>query len=262
MMRFILLFLVIIGNLNYIHSNTSPYEFRDIGIENKINAIVTQDIYLTDEFDKKVNLKDLISDKPTIINFVYLNCPLLCHLLLDGITDVIKRSAYNINKDFQIVSISIDPNETNQNLKSYKKKYLNQIGVNNGWHFLKGSKANIEALTNDFGYKYKYIKRTKDYSHPSVIYFYNNKITNYIEGVTFDEKMFNYSIISTKPNKTLKERVITYCYYFDPDNQTYSLVIFKILRLLCLITVVILSIIIIQLLRKERQKNGKYSKFN
>ena len=52
-MRFILLFLVIIGNL-IIHS-TLHREFRDIGIENKINAIVTQDIYLTDEFDKKVN---------------------------------------------------------------------------------------------------------------------------------------------------------------------------------------------------------------
>ena len=58
---------------------------------------------------------------------------------------------------------------------------------------LKGSKANVEALTNDFGYKYEYIKRTKDYSHPSVIYFYNNKITNYIEGVTFDEKMLIYN---------------------------------------------------------------------
>ena len=70
MMRFIKIFLVIIGNLNYIHSMVSPYEFRDIGISYKINAIVTQDIYLTDEFDKKVFKKNLMGDKPTIINFV------------------------------------------------------------------------------------------------------------------------------------------------------------------------------------------------
>lgn len=253
-MRFTLLLLVIISSITSIYSSNAPYEFKEVGVVNKIGATITQNIYLTDEFDKIINLNDLISNKPTIINFVYLNCPLLCHLHLDGLTEVVKQSEYDVNKDFQIVSISIDPKETNENLKLYKKKYLKQLSISNGWSFLKGSQEDIIKLTNNIGFKYKYIKRTNDYSHPSVIYFYKNKITNYLEGVTFDKKIFDFSVMTAKPVKSFKEKVITYCYYFDPDNQTYSFTIFKILRLLCLITVCILSIIIIHLLRKERRQ--------
>ena len=255
MMRYILLLLVIITSSFELLSNERPYQLNDIGIDNKINAPITQNIYLTDEYNTPINLKDLITNKPTIINFVYLNCPLLCHLLLDGITDVISRSPYQVSEDYQVISISIDPKESNENLKAYKKKYLSQLNISNGWLFLKGSEEQIKAITHAFGYKYKYIKRTKDYSHPSVIYFYHNKITNYLEGVTFDIKAFNYSIINSKPVKSFREKVITYCYYFDPDNQTYSLLIFKILRLLCLITVIILSIIIVYFVQKERKLN-------
>ena len=39
----------------------------------------------------RINIKDLFNSKPTIINFVYLNCPLLCHLMLDGLLDVIQK---------------------------------------------------------------------------------------------------------------------------------------------------------------------------
>jgi protein SCO1/2 len=251
-MRFLLLFVVIISSHLTLYSNESPFEFKNVGIENKIESTVTQDIYLRDEYDKIINLKDVINDKPTIINFVYLNCPLLCHLLLDGLTEVMVKSDYKIAKDYQVLTISIDPKESNENLKAYKRKYHHQLKINNGWLFLKGSETEIKKITKNFGFNYKYIERTSDYSHPSAIFFYNNKITNYLEGVTFDKKTFDYSIMRSKPEKNFKEKVITYCYYFDPDNQTYSFMIFKILRLLCLITVCILSIIIIQMLRKER----------
>ena len=58
--------------------------------------------------------------------------------------------------------------------------------------------------------------------------------------------------MNLKEKKSVKERIITYCYYFDPDNQTYSMLIFKILRILCLITVLIISILIFYSLYRER----------
>ncbi len=254
-MKQLLLLIIIIINQNLVYSNDIPYQLRDIGIENSINSKIDKDIIFSDEFDNEINLLDLINNQPTIINFVYLNCPLLCHLLLDGLVDVSNRSSYEIGKDYQIISISIDPKETNKNLSDYKKKYLNIVQKNNGWLFLKGKKDAIDAITKQFGYKYKYIKRTKDYSHPSALFFYNDQLNNYIEGVTFDNEVFDYSIISTKKITSIKEKIITYCYYFDPDNQTYSIYIFKIVRIACLLTVIILSIIILNLLRKERKRN-------
>ena len=255
-MKQLLLLILIIINQNLSIANELPYQLRDTGVLNKIDTKLTKDIILSDEFDNEINLLDLINNQPTIINFVYLNCPLLCHLLLDGIVDVSKRSDYKIGEDYQVISISIDPKETNKNLTDYKKKYLNAIEKENGWLFLKGKKESIDLITEELGYKYKYIQRTNDYAHPSVLFFYNKKLTNYIEGVTFDVQPFNYSIISTKVSTSIKEKIITYCYYFDPDNQTYTMIIFKIVRIACLLTVVILSIIILNLIRKERYKNN------
>ena len=83
---------------------------------------------------RSINLNDVINNKPTIINFVYLNCPLLCHLLLDGLTEVIKESNYKIAEDYQVLTISIDPKESNENLNSYKRKYLNQLNINNSYN--------------------------------------------------------------------------------------------------------------------------------
>ena len=68
--------------------------------------------------------------------------------MLDGITDVVSKSTYKVSQDYQIVSISIDPNESNKNLAAYKKKYLTQLNIPNGWVFLKGSKKQIDKITS------------------------------------------------------------------------------------------------------------------
>ena len=104
-----------------------------------------------------------------------------------------------------------------------------------------------------FGYQFKYIKRTNDYAHPSLIYFYNQKLSNYIEGVTFNQKTFDYALLNLKKDKSITEKIVTYCYYFDPKTQTYSLLILNILKLLCLLTVLILFIMIIYFIYKERK---------
>ncbi len=250
MRQYVLLILIITSS---IFCQNVPYQFRDVGIENKINAVLTNNLYFTDEYDQTVILNELINQKPTIINFVYLNCPLLCHLLLDGIKDIVLRSNYALSDDYQIISISIDPNETSENLIKYSKKYNDQQMGGSGWFFLKGDKTTINELTQLFGFNYKYIERTNDYAHPSVLFFYNQRLTNYLEGMTFDKQMFDYSIMSTKTTQSFKEKVVTFCYFFDPDSQTYSFYIMNIMRAACLLTVLIIGMVILKIYLKEKR---------
>ena len=60
--------------------------------------------------------------------------------MLDGLANVIEDSDYNNYKDYQIITISIDPSESNKNLRAYKKKYYDQLNIQSGWIFLKGSR--------------------------------------------------------------------------------------------------------------------------
>ena len=90
-MKLFILLVIAVINTTIIGNETVPYQFKDISVENKIGTTISKNIILTDEYDTKINLHNLVSNKPTIINFVYLNCPLLCHLLLDGLLDIIKE---------------------------------------------------------------------------------------------------------------------------------------------------------------------------
>ena len=119
MMRFILFLLNILISINVL-SNT-PYQLTNVGVTNNIGVQINDDIVLLDEFNKEINLKELVESKPSIINFVYLNCPLLCHLHLDGILDVVKQSDYKVFDNYQIITISIDPKESSSNLSKYKE---------------------------------------------------------------------------------------------------------------------------------------------
>jgi protein SCO1 len=252
MTQYILLIASIVSlSIGSIYANL-PYQFNDVGINNTIGTKINAPLIFTDEFNKEVDLNDIVSEKPSIINFVYLNCPLLCHLLLDGLVSIMNDSQYSIQKDYQIISISIDPNESNTNLKKHKEKYNKKTNAGENWLFLKGTEANIKKITSLLGYRYKYIKRTNDYAHPSVLYFYNGKLTNYLEGVSYFKNQFDYSIMQTKATQTIKEKIITFCYYFDPDNQTYSFYLFNLMRAACLLTVLIIGIFILKIYMKEK----------
>ena len=146
----LLLTIIITSTFSYAQDN-KPYQFKDVGVNVELNKVITANLILTDEFDKQINLKDIVNNKPTIISFVYLNCPLLCHLMLDGLAQAIEDSKYKIGKDFQVISISIDNKETNKNLRNYKKKYHDQLDINNvGWIFLKGTKDQITNISEFF----------------------------------------------------------------------------------------------------------------
>ena len=231
-----------------------PYPLQNVGVDVTLGNVLNEPIILTDDYDKLINIADLMHEKPTIINFVYLNCRMLCHLTLDGLAEVAKESRYRVGNDYLIITVSIDPKESNTNLRTYKKKYMDSLDIPNGWLFLKGDSDTIQKITRFFGYNYEYIERTNDYAHPSVLFFYKNGISNYIEGVTYEPTHFDYSLMNLKDKKTLREKIITYCYYFDPSKQTYSLLIFKILRIISLITVLILFTIIGTFIYKERQR--------
>ncbi len=44
-----------------------------------------------------------------ILNLVYYNCPMLCNLLLDGFVDGIRGVDWVPGDQFEIVTVSIDP---------------------------------------------------------------------------------------------------------------------------------------------------------
>ncbi len=63
---------------------------------------------LVNEDSVMVRFEDLI-DKPTLLSFVYYDCPGLCSPVMAGIAEIIGKSDLTLGRDYQVITISIEP---------------------------------------------------------------------------------------------------------------------------------------------------------
>jgi protein SCO1/2 len=164
---FIVLLVLFSVNANSQEGFTPPEE---IGIYEKLDSILPDDVFLTDKDSNQVNLKSII-DKPTILSFVYFECPGLCTPLLDGISEVIDRSDVVLGKDYQMITISFNKDDTPKLGQKKKKNYLASIKKQidaSQWIWLTGDSVNIEKITDAVGFKFK--RDGEDFLHPCINY--------------------------------------------------------------------------------------------
>ena len=123
-------------------ASAKPAGLEDVGIQQRLEQQIPLDLEFRDETGKAVKLGDYIGKKPVILNFVYYRCPMLCPELLIGLESSLKVLKFDVGKEFDVVTVSFDPNDTPQ-LAAAKKadilKRYNRPGAENGWHFLTGA---------------------------------------------------------------------------------------------------------------------------
>ncbi len=223
----------------------------EIGIVEHLDDFIPADASIITEKGDTVNLMEMV-DKPTVISFVYYRCPGICSPLMDGIAQVIDKTNMEINKDYQVFTISFDPSEGYELAAHKKKNYLNLVKAPNaveGWQFFTGDSANIKKLTDATGFKYK--RTGKDFLHSAslIVISPNGKITRYLNGTYF--LPFEFKMAVTEASEGISaptvNKILQYCYSYDPQGQQYVLNITKVAG--SLIMVVLLSIFLILSLR-------------
>jgi protein SCO1/2 len=165
---------------------------------------------------------------------VYYQCPGLCSPLLEGVADVIGSADIKPGVDYQIFTISFNPEEKTRLAKEKKQNYLKLVkgsaDLENGWKFFTGDSANINRLLNSIGYKIK--KEGKEYIHPGAIVVVSpgGKITRYLHGtyfLPFDLKMAVVEASQGKSGPTIN-KVLKFCFSYDPEGKKYVLNVTKI----------------------------------
>jgi len=205
----------------------------EIGVEEKLNNYIPLDAYLFNIDGDTVYLRD-IYDKPTIINFVYYRCPGICSPLMDGLAEVIDKSDLVIGEDYQAITISFDPRESAMLAERKKNNYQNLMEKKDqaaiGWTFYTGDSANIAKLTDAVGFRYKAVGNDFIHSATLVITSPEGKITRYMNGIYFLPFELKMSIIDANEGKAgpTVNKVLQYCYSFDPEGQEYVLNITKV----------------------------------
>lgn len=253
---------------NPVLNNNTGVDINKIRIEQKMGSQIPLDLTFRDESGKTVALRSYFKDKPVVLVMAYYECPMLCTVVLNELTRVMKsEKRYSIGKDYEVITVSISPTETPELAAKKKENYVNsyqRTGGKSGWHFLVGDEANINQLADSVGFNYVYDPKTKQYAHSAgvMILTPEGKLARYLLGIDYTAKDLRFALIESSKNKIGNpvEQVILYCYQYDPSTGRYGLVIMRVVQLAGILTVLSLGTFIFMMVRAERHRSRMLNK--
>lgn len=248
-------------NLN----NELPTVLRKVQVTQHLNAQLPLDAQFVDDTGKPVTLGSYFDGKhPAILTTVYYNCPMLCSEEMDGLTSALEMVHLVPGKDFQIVIVSIDPTETPKLAAEKKAFYLRRYGhpeTANGWHYLTGQQAAIDAVTKAVGFGYTRVPgpdgKLTQFAHASSIEIATpqGKLAQYYLGVEYSPKDVLLGLVDASGNRigSPVANILTYCYRYDPQIDKHSLMVVRVVQLGGIVTVASLGGFIFLMFRRDIQ---------
>jgi protein SCO1/2 len=234
-----------------------------IGFDQKPGGQTSPELPFRDEEGRSIQLGQYFKKTPVILVMGYYDCPMLCTLVLNGLVESLQDLRWSIGDRFQVINVSINPNETPPLARAKKSSYLKRYGrpgATDGWHFLTGDQHSIERLAAEVGFQYVYDASSGQYAHPSGLVFLTpeGKVSGYLFGVTFSPKTVYASLqaaASSKIGSPLPQFVLL-CFRYSPLAGKYSATVLFIVRILGVITVVGLGAFVLMMIRAERVRRA------
>jgi protein SCO1 len=249
-------------------ANDQPAVLNGVGVDQHLNTQLPLNLVFTNESGQQVPLSAYFGSKPAILALVYYRCPMLCSEELNGLTSALEMVRFVPGKDFNIVVVSIDPTEGSQLAASSKQTYVKRYGhpeTADGWHFLTGTQANIDALTQAVGFRYVKIPgpdgKLTQFAHASSIQIVTpeGKLAQYYMGVEYSPKDLLLGLDEASSNRigSPVDNILTYCYHYDPRTNTHDLIVARVVQMGGLLTVLLLGGFMTVMFRRDyRQEHA------
>ncbi|HVG08623.1 MAG TPA: SCO family protein [Thermoanaerobaculia bacterium] len=251
-------------NPSIMPATTMPGPLREVGYDQRIGQQVPLDLAFRDEAGRNVRLGEYFEPgghRPVILVLAYYHCPMLCDMVLQGVVTTLKPLTFDAGKEFDVVVASIDPDETPEMAAEQEREILaryGRAGAKEGFHFLTGPQASIDALTRAVGFRYVYEKERDEYAHPAglVMLTPGGRVSRYLFGIDFPPRDVRLGLIESTQDKlgTVVDSLLLYCYHYNPAIGRYSTVVFNILRLAAGATLIGLVTLVVMLRRRESRQ--------
>lgn len=229
-----------------------------LGVDQKLGVQVPLDLTFRDEAWRSVPLKEYFNGKPVILTLNYYDCKNICSTILDDLVAKLSPMGLTIGDEYTIVTISINPRETPQVASYTKKGFVRRYprpGVDSNWHFLTGDEAAIRELTDSVGFRYAWDERMQEYAHPATVLLLTpqGKVSAYLYSPVYTAQDLRLGLVEASQNKigTAIDRVLLFCYRYDPTAGTYSAAILNLVRVGGVVTLLGLGLFLAFVIRRD-----------
>ena len=244
-------------------TSARPGILSRIAIDQRIGHQVPSDIPFVDENGRDVMLGDYFGKRPVVLALVYYECPMLCTQVLNGLVSALGVLKFEAGREFDVVAVSFNPKEGPGLASQKKAAYLERYGRPQsaaGWHFLTGSQASIDRLTDAVGFRYEYDEKIGQFAHGAAIEVLTPKgaIAKYFYGIEYSPRDLRLGLIEASDERigSVVDDVLLFCYHYDPSSGKYGTSILRMVRAGGVLTVLAFAIFLTLSLRRDHAVAG------
>jgi len=241
-----------------------PEQLDEVGIDQRLGESLPLDARFRDASGRPVTLGEYFGSRPVLVVPVYFDCPMLCTMVLNGVSMSLRELAFTAGEEYEVVVFSFNPADTPEHARDKKKVTLDRLGqpgAGAGWHFLTGGQEAIRRLTDAMGFRYRYNQETGEFAHTAgiVVATPEGRIARYFFGISYPSRDVRLGMVEAADGTigSVVDQALLYCFRYDPATGKYSAATLNILRLLGAVTVLVLVVFVLVMLRRERLRNQR-----
>ncbi len=233
---------------------------KDALIKEHLGNQIDLELSFTLQNGKRTTISELLSkNKPLIIAPLYFECPRLCTLSQSGLLETINKNKLKLGDDYEVVSISFNEKDTHESAFKYAEVYRSKLTETlnkSAWQFAVTDKETIAKLMKGIGFSFKEDKGQFIHSAGMIILTPKGVISRYFYGIQFPPNQLRLALLEAAKGKigSSFDRIMMFCFRFDPTKGKYTLAVWNITRVLCTAFAIALVGFIFYLKRKEKEE--------
>ncbi len=227
-----------------------PKQLENVDLTERLGNQMPGELTFLDLENNEVQLGDYFEGhKPIIFTLNYATCPKLCGLQLQGLAQALGELNLDPGMDYDLLTISLDPEELPEQTIAVSKGFLSAFGRMvdpKAWHFLRGEAANIRLAADSVGFEYERDEKTGEYMHPALamVLSPDGRVMRYVRGLAPEKFNLRLALLEAaegKQGKSLGDRILLFCYSYDPDTGQYTPAAWRLMRTAAVLTLVFLA---------------------
>ncbi len=238
-----------------------PRELEGVGVDEQLgrNIDLNLEFMGLDGYPKALK-QYFRQGRPVILNLVYYTCPMLCNLVLNGETNVLREIPWTPGKEYDVITISIDPTET-WNLAANKRQTVlaSFDRPAPGWHFFADYQGNVKKLAEQVGWRYKFDAKTQQYAHSSAIMILTpeGKVSRYLYGIRYKPQDVRLALAEASEEKIgplTVDKLLLWCFHYDPKAGAYVVAATNVMKAGGVLTMLAIGLFLLKMFRGERKR--------
>lgn len=252
-------------------AESTPKPLENVGLNPVLGTQLPLDAELTDETGKAIPLSTWFDGRrPVLLVMSYYECPMLCGLVLNGVRKSIGELDWLPGDHYQIVTISIDPDEGPKLAAAKKASIANAFprpeqrdAAAKNWAFLVGKNGSEKRVADAVGFGYKWDEATSQWAHGAAIFLVSptGKLTRALFGLEYPARDLKLGLLEASEGKvgTLAEKLMLFCYHYDPKGNKYAILATRLVSLGGALTVALMLVAWLAWYLSQRRKGNSHS---